>query len=257
LAVIATDIDRGQMVVYSSQTHPDLEIAEAVRRSMSIPFVFQPRGSNKQMVDGGLCSNFPIWLYSVAGNPYWPPASIDAQRVKIGFTLDETKATPPAWAVQPPRFDLSGNPPNVDLLEVVRPILIEKLVEVGVPRELAETDITWAIVGDATAGANSGPGIELIQEILGTTLRGVMNTEETTRQAMITGLMAGLRYIDVPIPLLGYHGLDFFLNEDERALMAMWDRAWRKAFEGLSNAVAQGTLLTPGFTLSATQTPFN
>lgn len=44
--------------------------------------------SNKQLVDGGLCSNFPIWLYSVAGNPYWPPASIDAQRVKIGFTLE-------------------------------------------------------------------------------------------------------------------------------------------------------------------------
>src|SRR5512143_1962650 len=48
----------------------ELEVALAVRMSMSVPLVFEPvRFRNPEtkethlMVDGGLLSNFPVWLF--------------------------------------------------------------------------------------------------------------------------------------------------------------------------------------------------
>jgi NTE family protein len=47
----------------------ELEVAEAVRMSMSIPVFFEPvrqrdrQGREHTIVDGGLLSNFPIWLF--------------------------------------------------------------------------------------------------------------------------------------------------------------------------------------------------
>ena len=251
LAVIAADIDTGRMKVYSSGATPDSEVAEAVRRSMSIPFVFEPRGNNKQLVDGGLCSNFPVWLFSSAGDSYWNQADISNTRVKIGFSLDETKAAPTTWNVEPARFEVSGNPPHVNGREVLAPILSVKLIELGVPSLLAET------AANTLLGLDGGePEIELFQQIMGVTTRGLMNTEESVRKVTVTGLMHRLPYIDVPIPLLGYDGLDFYINEDEDPLLAMWDRAWQKTIEGLLDAKARG-ILPRLMTVSNTQTPFN
>lgn len=76
LKVIVSDITRGQMVVLPDDLsrYPELNlqnqktygVAEAVRLSMSIPFFFKPEnlGSSK-IVDGGILSNFPLWLYDV------------------------------------------------------------------------------------------------------------------------------------------------------------------------------------------------
>jgi NTE family protein len=57
----------------------ELEVALAVRMSMSIPFFFAPvRMTNPQtkqehvLVDGGLLSNFPVWLFDLPGLPPWP-----------------------------------------------------------------------------------------------------------------------------------------------------------------------------------------
>lgn len=74
LRVIASDITNGQMLVLPN----DLEIygisplhfpiAKAIRMSCSIPYIFEPvkikspHGINV-VVDGGLLSNFPIWLF--------------------------------------------------------------------------------------------------------------------------------------------------------------------------------------------------
>ena len=42
----------------------ELEIATAVRMSMSIPVFFKPvTMDGHEIVDGGLLSNFPIWLF--------------------------------------------------------------------------------------------------------------------------------------------------------------------------------------------------
>ena len=71
LAVIATDIKNASMVVYSSEQNPTMPVADAVRQSMSIPFVFQPLGNDGELVDGGLVSNYPLWLFTKSGDRFW------------------------------------------------------------------------------------------------------------------------------------------------------------------------------------------
>jgi NTE family protein len=85
LRMIAADVTRRQLLVLPSDLRayrlpgtddpiePDrLKIADAVRMSMSIPFFFQPitlvhgeTGKESTIVDGGLVSNFPVWLFDV------------------------------------------------------------------------------------------------------------------------------------------------------------------------------------------------
>jgi NTE family protein len=89
LQVIASDISEQRMLVLprDAQEHlgldPDeLEIAAAVRMSMSIPIFFDPvvyhdpRKPHVQrlIVDGGLLSNFPVWLFDTPSGqvPRWP-----------------------------------------------------------------------------------------------------------------------------------------------------------------------------------------
>ena len=41
--------------------------------SMSIPFFFEPVVHKKSyFVDGGILSNFPVWLFDSPGIPEWP-----------------------------------------------------------------------------------------------------------------------------------------------------------------------------------------
>ena len=58
----------------------ELEVALAVRMSMSIPIFFEPvlhenpeTGETHIIVDGGMLSNFPVWLFDCEdGEPDWP-----------------------------------------------------------------------------------------------------------------------------------------------------------------------------------------
>lgn len=57
----------------------DLSVAEAVRMSASIPIFFEPvklRNPETErehlLVDGGMLSNYPIWLFDSEGEPEWP-----------------------------------------------------------------------------------------------------------------------------------------------------------------------------------------
>ena len=87
LRVVVSDLTQGKMVVLpqdisSYGTNPDdLEIALAVRMSMSIPLFFQAvrlqnststPPSTSIIVDGGLLSNFPVELFDSDGVPAWP-----------------------------------------------------------------------------------------------------------------------------------------------------------------------------------------
>jgi NTE family protein len=89
LQVIASDVSEERMLVLprDARTHlgidPDeFEIAKAVRMSMSIPIFFEPvtyvNPQNPQdehlIVDGGVLSNFPVWLFDSASGqvPRWP-----------------------------------------------------------------------------------------------------------------------------------------------------------------------------------------
>ena len=87
LNVIASDISRGKMLVLPQDIReygldPDqLSIARAVRMSMSIPVFYEPvsmeygeggKARRSYIVDGGILSNFPVWLFDSVENPKWP-----------------------------------------------------------------------------------------------------------------------------------------------------------------------------------------
>ena len=85
LKIIASDISSGKMLVLPddlSRYHISpsrFPIAAAVRMSTTLPYFFQPyrlktKISKKPyyILDGGLLSNYPIWLFDVEGLPRWP-----------------------------------------------------------------------------------------------------------------------------------------------------------------------------------------
>ena len=91
LQVIASDVTARELLVLPRDADklgiaPDeLEVALAVRMSMSIPLFFEPvRVENPQtnhehvIVDGGMLSNFPVWLFDCEdeAEPDWPTFGI-------------------------------------------------------------------------------------------------------------------------------------------------------------------------------------
>ena len=100
LKVVASDISRALMLVipdsltqapYNAAAPKGadaFEIAAAVRLSMSIPLFFDPGTlAGSTVVDGGITSNFPLWIYdSPPGErPHYPT---------FGFRLMDTQPTP-------------------------------------------------------------------------------------------------------------------------------------------------------------------
>ena len=85
LKIIASDISNGKMVIFPDDlpnygfTNQDFSIAKAVRMSSTIPFYFEPVKWKTPkwkhpcyMVDGGLLSNYPIWIFDSPNIPRWP-----------------------------------------------------------------------------------------------------------------------------------------------------------------------------------------
>jgi NTE family protein len=85
LRVVAADLSRHKLLILPDDARDygiapeSLEIAEAVRMSMSIPFFFcpivrktVPGGLDCRIVDGGVLSNFPVDLFDSPGEPAWP-----------------------------------------------------------------------------------------------------------------------------------------------------------------------------------------
>jgi NTE family protein len=118
LRVIASDLSARSMLVLPDDAQhlgldPDeLRIAEAVRMSMSIPVFFEPvHVADHEIVDGGLLSNFPVWLFDCPPGtppafptfgmllvapgqaaPLLPAAQAPGQVPKIGSDIDFLKA---------------------------------------------------------------------------------------------------------------------------------------------------------------------
>ena len=90
LKVVTSDISRGEMLVLPDdlpnveeqrgyRDPGEFEIAEAVRLSMSIPLFFEAgKLGGSKIVDGGILSNFPLWIYDFKPGktqqtcPRWP-----------------------------------------------------------------------------------------------------------------------------------------------------------------------------------------
>jgi NTE family protein len=87
LKVIVSDVTHRRLLVLPDDAATlgiepdDLEVAYAVRMSMSIPIFFEPvmhrnprTGLDHLIVDGGMLSNFPVWLFDADKGepPRWP-----------------------------------------------------------------------------------------------------------------------------------------------------------------------------------------
>lgn len=90
LKIIVTDITRNKMCILpddlpSYGVDPALfPLAAAVRMSCSVPFVFRPTKLNGSiMMDGGVLSNYPVWIFDTKERPRWPT---------FGFRLSGIKA---------------------------------------------------------------------------------------------------------------------------------------------------------------------
>lgn len=90
LHVIAADITNGKMLILPEDiadygVNPDeLKVCDAVQMSISLPLFFKPvklknpDGTISLIVDGGILSNYPVWLFDSGTSPQWPT---------IGFKL--------------------------------------------------------------------------------------------------------------------------------------------------------------------------
>ncbi len=60
------DVNQAAMKQYNLNRRDDFSVAEAVRLSSSIPFFFEPgRLGDATIVDGGILSNFPLWIFDL------------------------------------------------------------------------------------------------------------------------------------------------------------------------------------------------
>ncbi|MGG6294657.1 patatin-like phospholipase family protein [Leptolyngbya sp. AN02str] len=102
LKVVISDISRGEMLVLPDDLDSDINqnllkrlnladkcdfsVPEAVRLSMSIPFFFAPgKLGDYTIVDGGILSNFPLWIYDA------PPGGNPPRCPTFGFRLSEAR----------------------------------------------------------------------------------------------------------------------------------------------------------------------
>jgi NTE family protein len=106
LKIVATDLTRRELCIFSQSTTPDVEVAHAVAASVAIPVVFKPvalqrDGEVGDYVDGGLVSNLPVWIFAneklAVERAYFrkPPIPL------VAFTLRDA-------TIRPARTDLLG-----------------------------------------------------------------------------------------------------------------------------------------------------
>lgn len=132
LQVIASDVTTHELLVLPRDAtklgiEPDeLDVALAVRMSMSIPVFFEPvrfenpkTGQTHVIVDGGMLSNYPVWLFDAEDGeaPAWPT---------FGLLLVEPKPSVPVGARLPaPRMAGSGPRAVVDYLKALAQTMME------------------------------------------------------------------------------------------------------------------------------------
>lgn len=129
LSIIASDTDGRRILVLNDKTTPNLPVRDAVRMSMSVPFIWpeviwdekrfgqyngtplnSKRAEGHRIVDGGLLSNFPLrffldpeaskdgGLLGIPKTPVQPPLL-----KHLGLFLDSTKAVPNRQNREPDR----------------------------------------------------------------------------------------------------------------------------------------------------------
>ncbi|HEX4132640.1 MAG TPA: patatin-like phospholipase family protein [Pirellulales bacterium] len=99
LKIVTSDIINRRVVVFSSETEPDASVIRATRASAGYPFLFRPERFKKghELVDGGLCSNLPSFVfleeqrilpYPILAFNFRPPARDPSGYFVVDFGYD-------------------------------------------------------------------------------------------------------------------------------------------------------------------------
>jgi NTE family protein len=63
--VVATNLDKRCQVIFDKYTYPEIQVLQAIRMSISIPFVFtKTRFNDEVYVDGCVLDNYPLHFYN-------------------------------------------------------------------------------------------------------------------------------------------------------------------------------------------------
>ena len=205
LVVLAADIANQRLVVYSKQLTPQMEVAAAVRQSMSLPLIFDfVRQGGIELMDGGLLENYPFWVYTgsnrnAAGNLIVSDTAADQQRTKLGLTLASDEAAPASWNMPAPPTDDPG----------IHDIARQKIGASALGGELADSaEVRWlGRIGDIA--------------------KTFLKAGETTERHAVLGARASYPFHEVRIPVKGFSGLDFGINSDIAKFNAIAARGWQ------------------------------
>jgi predicted acylesterase/phospholipase RssA len=209
-----------QMQVMTKLTACDMEVAVAVQASMSVPLFFEPRkysngGDTCELMDGGIVSNFPFWLFTGGHEGYFQPSADDNARPKIGFILDQDLDAPSDWGCPEPKWHMPGS------TEGLSPNHLEALAE-----NPEFTFLKWrGRIGEFR-------GIERVLKVVEVWLSAEMMLTNTWRSS----IKATYPYYEVQIPLMGYHMFDFSVNKNVHTWRGMVDRGYKATSATLIDA---------------------
>lgn len=102
LKIIASNVTNKELLILPDDIKRygidpmEFEIAKAVVMSISIPFFFEPvklnyKGNQCFIVDGGITSNYPIWIFDVKGRPRWPTIGFKFEKPERKFLFNQCK----------------------------------------------------------------------------------------------------------------------------------------------------------------------
>jgi NTE family protein len=102
LKIIASDITKRKIVILPDDLSEyvidpmEFEISKAVRMSISIPLYFDPiklqyEHGISYIVDGGVLSNFPVWIFDVDDTPRWPTFGFKLVDPGVSYTSQGKK----------------------------------------------------------------------------------------------------------------------------------------------------------------------
>lgn len=137
LYAFATDLNTQTFIEFSVRATPDVKIVEAVRASMSLPFVFPgwkfPGGVPTSHIycDGGMMNNFPITFFD-------QPPFITAEELTNEATLGFTFMAPKADAMRPDD-GLTYGEVELYLKALMESIIIGVAMDLQVPSTMRRT----------------------------------------------------------------------------------------------------------------------
>lgn len=174
LCVTAVDLGRpggqgprpshSQVIYFSKKATPNYSVSEAVRRSLSLPFLFYPKTleenngspvpgdhSGHLLLDGGFRVNLPVGVFRDKTNQIMPDnfgADGKPKRVLATFNLDDLDEAPP----RPDGIPYPETPKPVSSFDQARDQLLEEIAE-------AVKDGGAALQAGVTAMVGAGVGL--------------------------------------------------------------------------------------------------